>query len=191
MLTLGSSEVILKGAKVPGLCQSLPPSPRRLWDLNSVESGSGRLTYLAETKGAVVFPVSILATLWTESWRRARWRAVFLPNVLSGCLWSRPLEACIVVQPVSKLEEVASGQQKAGPFGGLKPQLSYKYLKCHFHKISLGGLRATLCLFKFSLNISEGLGNKMRGENNCSILGRWVSCQVISYAWVRYLNSLI
>jgi hypothetical protein len=54
-----------------------------------------------------------------------------------------------------------------------------------------GGLRATLCLFYFSLNIREGLGNKMRFENNYSILGRWVSCQVISYAWVRYLNSLI
>jgi hypothetical protein len=66
-----------------------------------------------------------------------------------------------------------------------------KYLKCHFHKISLGGLRATLCLFKFSLNIREGLGNKMRAENNYSILGRWVSCQVIPYAWVRYLNFLI
>jgi hypothetical protein len=26
-----------------------------------------------------------------------------------------------------------------------------KYLKCHFHKISLGGLRAILCLFKFLL----------------------------------------
>jgi hypothetical protein len=44
-----------------------------------------------------------------------------------------------------------------------------------FSKISLGGLRATLCLFKFSLNIREGLGNKMSVENN----------------WVRYLNSLI
>jgi hypothetical protein len=58
-----------------------------------------------------------------------------------------------------------------------------KYLKCHFHKISLGGgLMAVLCLFKFSLNIREGLGNKMRVKNNYSILGRWVSCQVISYA---------
>jgi hypothetical protein len=47
-----------------------------------------------------------------------------------------------------------------------------KYLKCHFHKLSFGGLRATLCLFKFSSNIREGLGNKMRVENNYSILGR-------------------
>jgi hypothetical protein len=38
-----------------------------------------------------------------------------------------------------------------------------------------GGLRTTLCLFKFSSNIREGFGNKMRVENN----------------WVRYLNSLI
>jgi hypothetical protein len=66
-----------------------------------------------------------------------------------------------------------------------------RYLKCHFHKLSLGGFRATLCLFNFSLNIREGLGNKIRVENNYSILGRGVSCQVISYAWVRYLNSLI
>jgi hypothetical protein len=29
-----------------------------------------------------------------------------------------------------------------------------------------------LCLFKFSSNIREGLGNKMRVENNYSILGR-------------------
>jgi hypothetical protein len=63
-----------------------------------------------------------------------------------------------------------------------------KYLKCHFHKISLGerALRATLCLFKFCLNIREGLRNKMRVENNYSILGRWVSCQVTLYVWVRY-----
>jgi hypothetical protein len=53
------------------------------------------------------------------------------------------------------------------------------------------GLRTILCLFKFSSNIREGLGNKMRVENNYSILERWVSCQVISYAWARYLNSLI
>jgi hypothetical protein len=52
-------------------------------------------------------------------------------------------------------------------------------------------LRATLCMFKFSLNIREGLQNKMRVENNYSSLGRWVSCQVILYAWVRYLNFLI
>jgi hypothetical protein len=36
--------------------------------------------------------------------------------------------------------------------------------------------------FKFSSNIREELGNKMRVENNYSILGRWVSCQVMSYA---------
>jgi hypothetical protein len=33
-------------------------------------------------------------------------------------------------------------------------------------KIPLGALRATLCLFKLSSNIKEGLGNKMRVENN-------------------------
>jgi uncharacterized membrane protein len=49
-----------------------------------------------------------------------------------------------------------------------------KSLKCHFHKISLGGVRAIICLFKFSLTIREGLGNTMRVENNYSILGRWV-----------------
>jgi hypothetical protein len=47
-------------------------------------------------------------------------------------------------------------------------------LKAIFHKISLVGLRAILYLFKFSLNIREGLGNKIRIENNYSILGRWV-----------------
>jgi hypothetical protein len=31
----------------------------------------------------------------------------------------------------------------------------------------------------------------VRVENNYSILGRWVSCQVISHAWVRCLNFLI
>jgi hypothetical protein len=49
-----------------------------------------------------------------------------------------------------------------------------KYLKCHFHKISLGGLRAMLCLFKFFSNIRGGLGNKVGVENNYSILGRGV-----------------
>jgi hypothetical protein len=47
-----------------------------------------------------------------------------------------------------------------------------KCLKCHFYKISLKGFRAIPCLFKFSSNIREGLGNKMRVENNDSILGR-------------------
>jgi hypothetical protein len=62
----------------------------------------------------------------------------------------QPLEACIVVQPVSKLEEVASGQpSRTGPFTDLKPHLNYKNLKCHFHQISLGNLRATLYLFVF------------------------------------------
>jgi hypothetical protein len=42
-----------------------------------------------------------------------------------------------------------------------------------FSKISLRGLRAILCLFKFFSNIREGLGNEMRVENNYSILGRW------------------
>jgi hypothetical protein len=62
-------------------------------------------------------------------------------------------------------------------------------LNAIFTRSPWGGLMAVLCLFKFSLNIREGLGNKMRVKNNYSILGRWVSCQVISYAWVRYLNS--
>jgi hypothetical protein len=31
-------------------------------------------------------------------------------------------------------------------------------------------------LFKFYLNIREGLGNKMRVENNYSILGKWILC---------------
>jgi hypothetical protein len=35
-----------------------------------------------------------------------------------------------------------------------------------------GVLRAILCLSKFSLNTRERLGNKMRVENNYSILGR-------------------
>jgi hypothetical protein len=41
------------------------------------------------------------------------------------------------------------------------------------------------------LSIREGLGNKMRVEKNYSIFGRRVSCQVISYVYVRYLNFLI
>jgi hypothetical protein len=43
--------------------------------------------------------------------------------------------------------EVASGQLGLTVVSGLFSVV--KYLKCHFHKISLGGLRATLCLFKF------------------------------------------
>jgi hypothetical protein len=39
----------------------------------------------------------------------------------------------------------------------------------------------SLPVLSFFLNIREGLGDKMRVENNYSILGRWV----------RYLNSLI
>jgi hypothetical protein len=55
---------------------------------------------------------------------------------------------------------------------GLSLVSAIKYLKCHFHKIFLGGLRATLCLFKFSSTIREGFGNKMRVEDNYSILER-------------------
>jgi hypothetical protein len=45
-----------------------------------------------------------------------------------------------------------------------------------------GGIEDHSLLFKvfFFLTIREGLGNKMRVENNDSILGRWVSCPVIS-----------
>jgi hypothetical protein len=53
--------------------------------------------------------------------------------------------------------------------------LVIKYLKCHFYKISLGDLRAILCLFKIFflyITIREGLGNKVKVENNYSILGR-------------------
>jgi hypothetical protein len=83
---------------------------------------------------------------------------------------------CIVVQPISKLKVVTSGQPSRTGLLLVSNLISViKYLKCHFHKISLGGLRAIPCLFKFSLNIRERLGNKMRVENN----------------WVRYLNFLI
>jgi hypothetical protein len=52
--------------------------------------------------------------------------------------------------------------------------LVIKYLKCHFLKISFGGLKAILCLFTCFSNIRGGLGNKVGVENNYSILGRWV-----------------
>jgi hypothetical protein len=77
---LGSSEVILKGAKVPGPHQSSATRPKR-----SVESGNGRLTYLAETKrgsrsssvhsGHIVDNVLVAGEV----------KGSFLPNVLSGC----------------------------------------------------------------------------------------------------------
>jgi hypothetical protein len=40
-----------------------------------------------------------------------------------------------------------------------------------FSQDLLGGFRAILCLFKFSLNIREVLGNKMRVKNKYSGLG--------------------
>jgi hypothetical protein len=53
-------------------------------------------------------------------------KSSFLPSDLSGCTWSRLLEACIVVLLVSKSEEVASGQpQRAGPLAGIGSHLNY------------------------------------------------------------------
>jgi hypothetical protein len=46
--------------------------------------------------------------------------------------------------------------------------LVVKYLKCHFHKISLGVLRAILCPPKFFSNIRGGLRNKVGVENKHS-----------------------
>jgi hypothetical protein len=81
----------------------------------------------------------------------------------------------IVVQPISKSEEVASGQHQELGLSLVSGLISViKYLKCHFHKISLRGLRATLCLFKLFSNIRGRLGNKVGIENNYSILERWV-----------------
>jgi hypothetical protein len=118
--------LILKGAKVPGPCQpsatrtkrsvrpllywewewetDLPCRDKEEQSSSSVHSGYivDRVLAAGEVKGSV------------------------LPNVSFGCTWSRPLEVCIVVWPISKLEEVASGQtSRAGPFTGLKPRLSY------------------------------------------------------------------
>jgi hypothetical protein len=73
-------------------------------------------------------------------------------------------------------EEVASRQPPRAGLLLVSNLISViKYLKCHFQKISLMGLRATLCLFNFfPPNIREGLGNKIRVKNNYFILGRWV-----------------
>jgi hypothetical protein len=99
-----------------------------------------------------------------------------LPSVLSGCTWSRPWRCALLSGPSRSWRWWPQGsRQELGLLLVSNVISVIRYLKCHFHKISLGGLRATPCLFKFSLNIREGLGNKMRVENN----------------WVRYLNSLI
>jgi hypothetical protein len=59
--------------------------------------------------------------LFTGPWQQARGKAVFVWLHLE-----QALEVCIDVWPISKLEEVASGQlSRAGPFTGLKPHLSY------------------------------------------------------------------
>jgi hypothetical protein len=68
-----------RGPTSQGQVSLLPPGPSGPWGLHSVESGNGRLTYLAETKRGSHPPVSILATLWAGSWQQARWRAVFCP----------------------------------------------------------------------------------------------------------------
>jgi hypothetical protein len=83
MVTLGSSEVILKGAKFPGSHQSSTTRPKR--SVRSVESGSGRLTYLAETKrgshpssvhsGHIVDRVVVVSEV----------KGTVLPGVPSGC----------------------------------------------------------------------------------------------------------
>jgi hypothetical protein len=48
-----------------------------------------------------------------------------------------------------KSEEVPSGQLSRAGLSLVSSLISvFTYLKCHFHKISLGELRAILCLFK-------------------------------------------
>jgi hypothetical protein len=93
---------------------------------------------------------------------------------------------CIVVLPISELEEVASGSRQELGLLLVSSLISViKYLKCHFHKISLGGLKAILCLFKFSLDIREILGNKMGVENKYSGLGFLSASQKVSgvFSW--------
>jgi hypothetical protein len=50
MVTLVSSEVILKGSVLPGPCQSSAARSKGSMRPSFCDSGSGRLTYLAETK---------------------------------------------------------------------------------------------------------------------------------------------
>jgi hypothetical protein len=69
------------------------------------------------------------------------------------------LEACIVIQPIWKLEEVPQGSCQEQGLSLVSSLISViKYLKCHFHKISLGGLRTTLCLFKFFFEYQGRIG---------------------------------
>jgi hypothetical protein len=87
----------------------------------------------------------------------------------------QPLEVCVVVGPSRSWRRWPLGSRQELGLSLVSGFVSaIKYLTCHFHKISLGGLRAILCLFKFSLNIREGLRNKIRVENNYAILGKWV-----------------
>jgi hypothetical protein len=86
-----------------------------------------------------------------------------------------PWRCALLSGPVSELKEWPQGSRQELGLSLFSSLISViKYLKCHFHKISLGGLKAILCLFRFSLNIREQLGNKVRVENNYSILGRWI-----------------
>jgi hypothetical protein len=117
----------LEGGQGPRAASSLLlPGPRGPWGLHSVESGSGRLTCLAETKRGS-HPSSVHSGHIVDRVLAAdEVKGSVLPSVSSGCTWSRPLEACVVVWPVLKLEEVASGQPpRTVPFTGLTPHLSY------------------------------------------------------------------
>jgi hypothetical protein len=63
--------------------------------------GVGDWPTLQRQRGAVVLPVSILATSWTGSWWQARWRAVFCPVsclvALEAGPWRRALSGNLEV----------------------------------------------------------------------------------------------
>jgi hypothetical protein len=86
-----------RGPSSQGHISLLLPGTRGLWGLYSVESGSGRLTYLAETKRGSR-PSSVHSGhIMDRVLAAGEVKGSVFPSVPSGCIWSRPLEACSVV----------------------------------------------------------------------------------------------
>jgi hypothetical protein len=112
------------------------------------------LPTLQRQRGAVVLPVPILTTLWTGSWRRARWRAVFCPVSRLVVFEASPGGVCCCPAHLDAGGGGLRAAAKSWAFCWSQASSQLLYLKCHFHKISLGGLRTILSACLSFLQIS-------------------------------------
>jgi hypothetical protein len=151
----------------------LLPGPSGLWGLHSVEWEWETDLTCRDPEGQLIFP----CPLWPHC-RQGSGSGQGKGHFFDQCLvWLHLKQAPVGVHcclEVGRSSLRAAVKSWAFHWFQASSQL-LNTLTAIFTSSPWGGLRTTLCLFKFSLNIREWMGNKMRVENN----------------WIRYLNSLI